>query len=325
MRLKIVKKDLFPPLWIAYAAILLHSMVLLAAHEPAVSTELSNNAGLQSFDNPEQAAAALINAAEKFDVDALIRIFGPTNDDIVLTGEYPQDRERASDFVAQAHEKSSISLDRNKRDRAFLLVGDENWPFPVPIVKIGKKWVFDAKAGRQELLYRRIGYNELAAIEVCHSYVEAQQEYAFRKRNGYEVHQFAQRIISTPGKQDGLAWQNSDGSWGGPLGESVAKAIQQGYTSSAEPYHGYFFKVLARQGPAAPLGKMDFVVEGVMIGGFALAAVPAEYGVTGVKTFTVSHDGIVYQKDFGPESLVEFKKMQSYNPNDSWTRVREQK
>jgi hypothetical protein len=194
----------------------------------------------------------------------------------------------------------------------------------VPIVKKGDKWSFDASAGRQELLYRRIGQNELDAINVCRTYVEAQEEYAFRKRDGYEVHQYAQRIISTAGKQDGLAWQDRDGSWEGPLAENVARAIEQGYTNSAEPYHGYFFKILNGQGPAAPLGEMDFVVEGVMIGGFALVAAPAEYGVTGVNTFIVSHDGIVYQRDFGPESLVQFQKLERFNPDKFWTSVREE-
>jgi hypothetical protein len=321
VRLKPVTQKVFGPLRMMGTATLFYLVVLLAAQESTVTKRASNTGGLQSFDNPEQAAVALIDAAEKFDLDSLIRIFGPTNEDIVLTGEYAQDRERATDFVAQAHEKNSISLDPKNRNRAFLLVGNESWPFPVPIVKEGDRWVFDARAGRQELLYRRIGYNELDAIEVCHTYVEAQEEYAFRKREGYEVHQYAQRIKSTPGRQDGLAWQNSDGSWGGPLGENIARAIEQGYTSSAEPYHGYFFKILNGQGPAAPLGKMDFVVEGVMIGGFALAAVPAEYGMTGIDTFMVSHSGIVYQKDFGPESLVEFQKMQRFNPDKSWRPV----
>jgi hypothetical protein len=193
----------------------------------------------------------------------------------------------------------------------------------VPIVKKGDRWSFDAKAGRQELIYRRIGYNELDAIQICHGYVEAQQEYALQKREGYDVNQYAQRVISTPGEHDGLAWQNSDGTWGGPVGEEVARAIEQGYTTGAAPYHGYFFKILKGQGPAAPLGKMDFVVRGLMIGGFALAATPAEYGVTGVKTFIVSHDGIVYQKDSGPESLGEFQNMEAFNPDKSWTRVPE--
>ena len=138
------------------------------------------------------------------------------------------------------------------------------------------------------------------------------------------MNQFAQRIISTPGKQDGLAWQNADGTWGGPVGEKIARAIEQGYDSRSEPYHGYFFKILKGQGPAAPLGEMDFVVKGLMIGGFALVAVPAEYAVTGVKSFIVSNDGVVYQKDFGLNSLDEFKKMELFNPDESWTPVQEE-
>jgi len=252
-------------------------------------------------------------------VDAAIEDFATSDgDDIYLTGEYPQDRRRAADFAAEAREKKTVSVDPKTGNRAFLLVGDEDWPFPVPIVKLGAGWVFDAKAGRQELLYRRIGSNELDAIDICHGYVEAQHDYAFQKREGYDVNQYAQRIISTPGKQDGLAWQNADGSWGGPIGEKIARAIEQGYSPSAEPYHGYFFKILKGQGPAAPLGEMDFVVKGLMIGGFALVAAPAEYDVTGVKTFIVSHDGIVYQKDFGPATLNEFAKMERFNPDSSW-------
>jgi DUF2950 family protein len=295
--------------------------LFLAAQDTALSKAPSAYAGARSFDSPEQATSVLIEAAEKFDVPTLIGIFGPHYDDIVLTGEYPQDRQRAADFVAEAHEKRSVSLDPKSANRAVLLVGNENWPFPVPIVKSGSKWFFDAKAGRQEMLYRRIGHNELDAIEVCRNYVEAQDEYALRPREGYEVNQYAQHIISTPGKQDGLAWQNVDGSWSGPIGESVARAIAQGYSSDAAPYRGYFFKILKGQGPAAPLGEMDFVVKGVMIGGFALAAAPAEYGVTGVDTFIVGYDGIVYQKNAGPASLDEFQKMERFNPDKSWTPV----
>ena len=211
-----------------------------------------------------------------------------------------------------------------KENRAFLLVGNEDWPFPVPIVKLGGKWAFDAKAGRQELLYRRIGSNELDAIDICRGYVEAQHEYALQTREGYDANQYAQRIVSTPGKQDGLGWQNPDGSWGGPIGEKIARAIEQGYSGGAEPYHGYFFKILKGQGPAAPLGEMDFVVKGVMIGGFALVAAPAEYGVTGVKSFVVSHDGVVYEKDFGSATLNEFIKMERFNPDGTWKPVLEE-
>jgi len=186
---------------------------------------------------------------------------------------------------------------------------------------LGDKWFFDAKAGRREMLYRRIGANELDAINICHGYVDAQNEYALQKRDGYDVNQYAQRVISTPGNQDGLAWKNSDGTWGGPVGEKIAQVIEQGYTSRSEPYHGYFFKVLKGQGPAAPMGQMDFVVKGLMIGGFALVAAPAEYRITGVKTFIVSYDGVVFQKDFGPATVDEFAKMERFNPDKSWTPV----
>src|SRR5215469_15026960 len=241
-------------------------------------TGASPAADVMSFDSPQRAADALISAADKFDQVSLLRIFGPGGEDIVFSGEYAQDRTHAASFAAEAHEKESVSVDPKSGNRAFLLVGNEDWPFPVPIIKRGNKWFFDGKAGLQELLYRRIGANELDAIEICQGYVEAQHEYALQKRDGYEVNQYAQRIVSTAGKQDGLAWQNADGSWAGPIGEKIARAIEQGY-SAGEPYHGYFFKILKGEGPSAPLGEMDFVVKGVMIGGFALVAAPAEYGV----------------------------------------------
>jgi len=182
---------------------------------------------------------------------------------------------------------------------------------------------FDAKAGRQELLYRRIGSNELDAIDICGGYVEAQHEYALQKREGYDANQYAQRIVSTPGKQDGLACRTRTGV-GWTDWRKDCRAIEQGYSGGAEPYHGYFFKILKGQGPAAPLGEMEFVVKGVMIGGFALVAAPAEYGVTGVKSFIVSHDGVVYEKDFGPATLNEFIKMERFNPDHSWKPVLEE-
>lgn len=305
------------------------SLVVLSLPVPLLAQQSSANktpnatAGARGFGTPQQAADALVNAAEQFDEAALIEILGPDGEDIVFSGEIAQDRKRASDFAAEAREKTSVSVGTKSGQRAFLLVGNEDWPFPVPIVKKGEKWFFDSKAGRQELLYRRIGANELDAIQICHGYVEAQEEYALQPREGYDVNQYAQRIVSTPGKQDGLAWQNSDGTWGGPIGEKIAEVIQQGYSSGAEPYHGYFFKVLKGQGPAAPLGEMDYVVKGVMIGGFALVAAPAEYGVTGVKTFMVSNDGVVYEKDLGPSTLDLFKKMERFNPDKSWTPVEE--
>jgi hypothetical protein len=310
-------------LWLFGVAVwaILLTPTLLGGQSAAKTTQASVGAGAKAFNTPQQAADALVDAAEKFDVRAIEEIFGPDGDDIVLSGEYPQDRQRSANFAAEAREKKSVSVDPKRGNRAFLLVGDEDWPLPVPLVKLGDKWYFDAKAGREELLHRRVGGNELDAIDICRGYVEAQQEYALQKREGYEVNQYAQRIVSNPGKQDGLAWQNADGKWEGPIGEKIARAIEQGYSTGAEPYHGYFFKILKGQGPAAPLGEMNFVIKGVMIGGFALVAAPAEYGETGVKTFIVSHDGVVYQKDLGPATLNEFEKMELFNPDPSWKPV----
>jgi hypothetical protein len=294
-----------------------------AATTAPAATAASSGAAAQAitFSTPEQASKALVEAADQFDTPTLIKIFGPEGDDIVFSGEVAQDRQRAVDFAAEAHEKMTVSVDPKSGKRAFMLVGNEEWPFPVPLVKAGDKWRFDSAAGRQELLYRRIGANELDAIQICNGYVDAQDEYALQPREGYEVNQYAQRIISTAGKQDGLAWQNADGTWGGPVGENIAKAIAQGYSTKEEPYHGYFFKILKGQGPDAPLGEMDYVVKGLMIGGFALVAAPAEYRVTGVKTFIVSNDGVIYENDLGPDTLDTFKKMELFNPDKTWSPV----
>jgi hypothetical protein len=291
------------------------------ASATAVSPATVNYRGPESFESPQRAATALVDAAEQFDVAAFAKIFGVDGEGVVLTGEVARDRERAQDFAAQARKKQDIAMDPKNAHRAILVVGDEAWPFPIPIVKRGKGWSFDVPAGRQELIYRRIGSNELDAIEICRGYVEAQYDYAFRKRTGYDVNQYAQRVISEPGKQDGLAWQRADGKWDGPIGERVARAIQQGYTVRGEPYHGYLFKVLKGQGPDAPLGAMDYVVNGVMIGGFALVAAPAEYGETGIKTFIVSQDGVVYEKDFGTATTEAFRNLEHFNPDKSWTPV----
>src|SRR6267142_2767958 len=224
-------------------------------------------------------------------------------------------------FAARAREKNDVAIDPKNSKRAIISVGSEDWPLPIPLVNKAGKWIFDTKVGLQEVLFRRIGSNELDAIQICRGYVEAQHEYALEKHDNAEVNQYAQRIISAPGKHDGLAWRNPDGSMGGPVGEGIAKALDQGYTNKSRAYHGYYFKILKGQGPAARLGQIDFVVNGAMIGGFALAAAPAEYRVTGVKTFLVSYDGVVYQKDLGPETLKIFKDMELYNPDKTWVRT----
>jgi hypothetical protein len=297
----------------------------LKAAEPEAPAAKKSPAPVRqrTFDTPKAAADALIAAASSYDVTALKEILGPDGADLVVTADPVQDRNRAEAFAERAREKSEVVIDPKNANRAILSVGDEDWPAPVPIVRKGGKWLFDSKAGRTEILYRRIGANELNAIEACRGFVEAQHEYASKKRDGSPVNQYAQKIISTPGKQDGLAWRNPDGTTGGPLGEGLADAIAEGYTKKSAPFHGYYFKVLKGQGPAAPLGRIDFVVEGVMIGGFALVAAPAEYRVTGVKTFIVSHDGIVYEKDLGKKTLDQFRAMELYNPDKTWSPVKE--
>jgi hypothetical protein len=277
----------------------------------------------RTFDTPRMAADALIAAAADFDIPALKEILGPAGEDLVVTEDPVQDRNQGAAFAAMAREKSEIVLDPKNANRATLVIGNEDWPAPIPIVRKDGKWSFDAKAGRKEILHRRIGRNELDAIELSRAFVEAQREYAFQKRDGSGVNQYAQRMISTPGRQDGLAWRNPDGPWGGPLGEEIAGVIAEGYSDRLKPYHGYYFRVLRGQGPAALLGQMDFVVNGVMIGGFALVAAPADYRVTGVKTFIVSHGGIVYEKDLGKDTLEAFRAMERFNPDKGWTPVKE--
>ena len=248
-------------------------------------------------------------------------IFGPAGEDLLTTEDPVQDKNIVLGFVAEAHQKNTINIDPKNPSRAILVVGNTDWPMPIPIVKKNGKWLFDTKAGRQEMLYRRIGANELDAIDVCRSYVESQHEYAMERHDGSQVNQYAQRVMSTPGKHDGLVWQNPDGTFGGPRADELADALAEGYTDHSKPFHGYYFKILKGQGPAAPLGQMNFVVEGAMIGGFALVAAPADYRVTGVKTFIVGYDGVVYQKDLGPDTLKIFREMELYNPDKTWRRT----
>jgi len=303
------------------AAALVGLLVLITT--PTVRTQITTAATRgKAFETAQKAADSLVEATEKSDEAALTEILGPDSYDMIHTGEPVHDKENLAAFAAQARAKMKVDLNKAKT-RATLIVGDEDWPLPIPIVKVGGSWYFDTNAGREELFLRRIGRNELDAIEICRNYVEAQHDYALLKHGNSGVNQYAQRIISTAGTQDGLAWRNPDGTWGGPIGENVAEAIARGYSSRTEPYHGYFFKVLKGQGPAAPLGQMDFVVKGVMIGGFALIAAPAQYRNTGVQTFMVSHDGVVYQKDLGPKTLDLFQAIDRFNPDKSWTPVSE--
>lgn len=273
----------------------------------------------KSFSTPQEAVDALIKATGDYDVPALLQIFGPSGEDFISSADPVHDKDKSVKFAALARKKNSLKMDPSKPNRAVLVVGDNDWPFPVPLVKTSGKWFFDAKAGRNEILDRRIGTNELDTIQVCRGFVEAQDEYASVIHDNSGVNQYAQKIISSPGKRDGLYWKNPDGTPGGPISEAVAQAIAEGYsTDKPSAYHGYYFKVLKGQGPAAHLGRLDYVIQGVMIGGFALLAVPAEYRVTGVKTFMVNQDGIVYQKDLGPDTLAIAKKIEVFNPDKTW-------
>ncbi len=294
---------------------------VVAATLSAAACGWGTAGGQMTFETPEAAAEALVLAAETFDVEALTRILGPDGVDLVVSGDPVQDQNQSEAFAAQAREQMHVAVDSEDPKVAILTVGVEDWPLPMPIVKKRGAWRFDAAAGREEILYRRIGNNELDAIEVCLGYVEAQREYALVKHDGAPVNQYARRVISTPGTHDGLAWQDADGSWQGPVGEGIARVIAEGYVEKFSPFHGYYFKILEGQGPDAPFGEMSFVIEDAMIGGFAFAAAPAEYGLTGIKSFIVSHDGVVYEKDLGPTTLDQFRAMELYNPDPSWDPV----
>jgi hypothetical protein len=271
----------------------------------------------KGFATPQQAVDELLQASSQFDVAALTEMFGPKGQDLVSSADPVADKNRATSFAAKAREKNSLQTDPKNPNKVILVIGNEEWPWEVPLVKKNGKWYFDTEAGRREILIRRIGFNELDAITVCRGYVEAQMDYASEIHDDSGVNQYAQKIISIPGKHDGLSWQNPDGTWGGPVGEAVGKAVADGYKEK-QPFHGYYFKLLKGQGPAARLGTMDYFVGGAMIGGFAIVAWPAEYRVTGVQTFIVSYDGVVYQKDLGPNTAKIAAEMERYNPDKTW-------
>jgi len=321
-KLTIMTSSKFALIVFAIASFYLLGFNLEAAPASKSDAASAPASGQKQFDTPKQAADALVQVAANFDAAAAKEILGPDGEDLVSSEDPVMDKKRAGEFANKAKEKMSVQTDKKSPNQAILLFGNDNYPLPIPIVKKNGKWFFDTKVGREEILNRRVGANELNAIEICRGFVDAQHEYAMDKHDGSKVNQYAQRILSTPGKHDGLAWQNQDGTWEGPVGEEVAQALQEGYSfqpgGNPKPYHGYYFKVLKGQGPDAPMGEMDFMVSGAMIGGFALAAAPAEYRVTGVMTFIVGPDGVVYEKDLGPDTLKTFQSMDKYNPDKTW-------
>ncbi len=298
------------------------SFAIVALTAGAAGVPALAQAGPKTFESAQQAAEALIAAAAANNTAAMLQIFGPGGKDIVASGDAAADKEGRAHFVELAHEKMDVQLDQEK-DRATLVVGADNWPMPVPIVLEKGKWRFDTATGRVEVLARRIGRNELTSLEVCRAYVEAQMEYASRDRTATGVLQYAQKIVSTPGKKDGLYWEGAPENLA-PKAFADASAAMPAEGKKPEPYHGYYFRILKAQGPDAEGGAMDYVVKGKMIGGFALIAYPAEYGVSGIKTFLVSHTGKVYQRDLGAATGTLARQVTRYNPDKSWKLVTEE-
>lgn len=303
----------------AGSLLMLTSMIVSTTH--AATTSKTG----RKFATPEEAVAALRAATSTGDTNALKDVLGPGAEDL-FNPDRIQATNELKNFSTALNQTNH--LDRSSDKLVILEVGDDLWPFPVPIAKNGGGWYFDTETGKDELLNRRIGNNELATLPVMRAYVDAQREYATLDHDGDEVLEYAQRLVSSPGKEDGLYWPTDLNGRESPLGPLVAYAAAEGYNPELReeelevergPYHGYQFKVLKRQGPHAPGGKYDYVINGNMVAGFALVAWPAEYGTSGVMTFIVNQQGRVYQKDLGPNTLKLAGKMDTYDPDPSWT------
>jgi hypothetical protein len=273
------------------------------------------------YKTPDDAASALVTAAKTGDSKALLTVLGPGAADIASSGDAAADADARSKFINAYDAKHQVAMDGDKK--AVLIVGQQDWPFPIPLTAVEGGWRFDTAAGREEILARRIGRNELDAIQSCLAYVDAQTDYAALMHASTGVSLYAQRIVSQPGKKDGLYWPTEASESPSPLGELVASATRQGYRvgGGRTPFHGYYYKILTRQGPAAPGGAYDYVVRGKMIGGFALVAYPATYRNSGVMTFSVSHDGTVFERDLGPQTAQLAEQMTSFNPDHTWKKV----
>lgn len=280
-----------------------------------------------TFTSAEEAVEAMIDTVSQEDTQELMAIFGPEAKELISSGDEFADKAARERFV-QAY-KEMNKLVKETDEKATLLVGREEWPFPIPIVKVGESWRFDTAEGKEELLNRRIGRNELNTIQVCLSYVDAQREYALKDRDSDGLMEYAQKFVSTKGKKDGLYWKTEEGEEQSPLGSLAAKATKEGYTSGKsgeepQPYWGYYYKILKAQGENAPGGAYDYGVKGKMIGGFALVAYPAEYSNSGIMTFMVNHDGVVYQKDLGIGTEKISNKMKQFDPDETWEEVKDQ-
>jgi DUF2950 family protein len=274
----------------------------------------------KTFKTPEAAVQALIKAAQAKDTQALLGLLGPVAKPIIDSGDPVADKNARDNFLANY--KAKNSLDKSVPDQATLNVGNDDWPFPIPVVKKDGVWYFDSAAGAEEIVNRRIGENELKTIQSCLAYVDAQQEYYLRNVQKDALQHYANKLISTTGKKDGLYWPAVSGDPQSPLGEEFADARAEGYlqpgTPRGSPYHGYIYRLLTRQGPQAPGGAYDYMVNGELLGGFGLIAFPAEYGSSGVMTFIVNHDGVVYSRDLGPHTEQVAMGIVEFNPDSMW-------
>jgi hypothetical protein len=277
----------------------------------------------RTYATPEEAAKALAEAVKAADAKALVEIVGPQSKSWLFTGDKVSDAEDWKRFAAAYDEKNTFV---KQGDKATLVVGKDDFPFPAPLVKRGDKWAFDAEAGREEVTNRRVGRNELDTIQTLLAISDAQRDYASADADGNGLHDYAARFISSPGKKDGLYWPTKAGEPQSPLGPLVVRAVSEGYgkdlkAGKPQPYNGYFFRMLTKQGKDAPGGAYDYVVNGKLFGGFAAMAYPAKYGISGVMTFIVNHDGVVYEKDLGPGTAAEAAKLKAFNPDKTWKKA----
>ena len=296
------------------AAILVVASASIATSSLAIAQE--------DYKTPEAAVDALVATARSGDEKTALVVLGREGEDIISSGDKVSDDAVRARFVTSYDAKHQIAMEGDKK--AILVIGDNDYPFPIPMVRNKNgTWSFDTDAGRREILYRRIGHNELDAIETSLAYIDAQDDYAAKDRTGAGAGIYAQRFVSTPGKKDGLYWPTQQGEEESPLGELFAAASKQGYRAGEgrSPYHGYYYKILTKQGPSAVGGAADYIVNGNMIGGFAMVAYPAEYRNSGVMTFIVNYDGTVFEKDLGPDTAGIAEHMTLFNPDSTWKKV----
>ena len=309
----------FVPIW---RQRLLMVLVICLTSMGSVGIAIGAAAEQQSFPSPEAGVQALVEAAKRNDTETMLQILGPEAESFINTGDPVSDQATRERFV-QAYEEAHMLVPSGDT-RVILQVGKDEWPLPIPLVKDSTSWRFDSEEGKEEILNRIIGRNELDVIQVCLAYVDAQFEYYRRNPQHDTLLQYASRFMSTQGKRDGLYWETTADEPPSPLGPFLIRARAEGYEHTADhptPYHGYYYKILTGQGPNAPGGAYDYVVYDKMIGGFAMVAYPAQYGSSGIMTFIVNHDGVVYQKDLGPDTTAMAQSMTTFDPDETWEKL----